>query len=91
MNVYLFLWIIFISIFYSDINNIGVIFVFFWGWKCLLIMKINWINEGVMLFDIYFWKFKKVKVSWYNMNYYLMINIVRVELSGVEGSVKFGS
>lgn len=86
-NVYLFLWIIFISKCY--INNIGVIFVFFWGWKCLLIMKINWIKEGVMLYDIYFLKLKKVKFSY--LICYLMINIVRVELSGVEGSVKFGN
>lgn len=44
-----------------------------------------------MLFDIYLRKLKKAKVSWYNMNYYLMTNIVRVELSGVEGSAKLGS
>lgn len=79
MNVYLFLWIIFISIFYSDINNTGATFVSFWGWKCLLTTKINRTNEGAMLYGIYLRKLKKTKVSWYNMNYYLMSNIIRVE------------
>lgn len=42
-----------------------------------------------MLYDIYLLKLKKAKVSY--LICYLMTNIVRVELSGVEGSAKLGN